>query len=276
MKIGVVGNGFVGHAMTLLRPAIEVNVWDIDPNKCEPRGLQFNKFVKESEIIFTAVPTPRGPDGECHVDIVKQTAEKIKHVDPNKIIVSRSTTPPGTCDSIGINFMPEFLTERAWRTDFINCQHWIVGTNDNAVYLKMKEMFDIAKANDRIVDSKLVLMTPTEAEMVKYIKNCFLAVKVGYFNEIKRVCDEINIDFERVRDVSCDDDRLNHVASRVPGPDGKIGYGGTCLPKDTNALLYMMKQLGIDSKVLRGAVERNESIDRPGKDWLSDKGRAAL
>lgn len=276
MKIGVVGNGFVGHAMTLLRPAIDVIVWDIDPTKCEPVSLSFERFVNESEIIFTAVPTPMSDTGECHVDIVKQTAERIRNINPDKMIVSRSTTPPGTCESIGINFMPEFLAERSWRTDFINCEQWIIGTHDERVYNTVKKMFSIAHAGDRVINSEVIRTTPTEGEMIKYIKNCFLAVKVGYFNEIAAICQAINIDFDTVRSLSCDDSRINHIASMVPGPDGKKGFGGTCLPKDTNALVYYMEQLNVPNYIIKSAVNRNETIDRPGKDWKENKGRAVL
>lgn len=276
MIIGVIGNGFVGHAMTLLRPAIDVQVWDIAPEKCEPAGLSFDQLVKESDVIFTALPTPMSSSGECHTDIVSEMVDKIRCIDDNKIIVSRSTTPPGTCDKLGINFMPEFLTERAWRTDFINCEQWIIGTHDDQVYDVIDSLFKLAKKGDRIVNDCVIRTTPTEGEMIKYIKNCFLAVKVGFFNEMHSICEAANINFEKVRSISCDDSRLNHVASLVPGPDGLPGFGGTCLPKDINALLCHMRYIGVESHILKSVIERNETLDRPGKDWNDDKGRAVV
>ena len=109
MKIGVVGNGFVGHAMTLLRPGVDVIVWDMDMDKCEPRGTGFNKFVDESEIIFVAVPTPMEHTGKCHVDIVQRVVDKIQKRSPDTPVVLRSTVPPGTSDKMNVHFMPEFL-----------------------------------------------------------------------------------------------------------------------------------------------------------------------
>ena len=86
MKIGVVGNGFVGHAMTLLRPSIDVLVWDIDKEKREPKTLDICTFVKESEIIFVAVPTPMNKDGSANLSIVRAVCEMIQAMDKDKHI----------------------------------------------------------------------------------------------------------------------------------------------------------------------------------------------
>jgi UDPglucose 6-dehydrogenase len=138
MKVGVVGNGFVGHAMTLLRPHVEVLVWDIVPGKRDPKKLTLESFVRESEIIFVAVPTPMNSDGSCNVGIVESVVKEIKKVDKNKYIVLRSTTPPGTCENLGVAFMPEFLTEKNWAEDFKNCDQWVLGSTDPFLYEKTK------------------------------------------------------------------------------------------------------------------------------------------
>ena len=83
MKIGVVGNGFVGHAMTLLRPHVEVLVWDVVPGKRDPKTLDMETFVEESEIIFVAVPTPMNSDGSANLDIVRSVCEEIQEIDEN-------------------------------------------------------------------------------------------------------------------------------------------------------------------------------------------------
>ena len=102
MKIGVVGNGFVGHAMTLLRPHIEVLVWDVVPEKRDPKTLDIETFVEESEIIFVAVPTPMNADGSANLDIVRSVCEEIQEIDDTKYIVLRSTVPPGTSEDIDV------------------------------------------------------------------------------------------------------------------------------------------------------------------------------
>ena len=276
MRVGVIGNGFVGHAMTLLRPGVAVLVWDIDSDKCEPPGLKFKQFVDMSEIIFVAVPTPMNQDGTCHLNIVESVVQKVKDLDPNTPIVLRSTVLPGTSDKLGVSFMPEFLTEKHWKDDFYNCTQWIIGTDNDTLVSKIQHMFNLAHAEDSVCNKQVTHMKPAEAEMIKYIKNCFLATKVSFFNEIYQTCEAVGINFETVRDSACDDARIGHGHSTVPGHDGKCGYGGTCFPKDTNALLKFIEQHGVRSHVLRGAVTRNETIDRVEKDWTNDVGRASI
>lgn len=276
MKIGIVGNGFVGRAMTLLRPGVDALVWDIDPNKCEPFNLSFEQFVNDVEIIFVAVPTPMNQDGTCHLNIVRSVVNKIREQDYEKHIVLRSTVPPGTCDSMDISFMPEFLTEKNWDHDFKTCDQWIIGTTQTIVYNKIKTIFSHAKQQGCVDNDSIIKVKPAEAEMIKYVKNCFLATKVSFFNEIFTTCQAIGIDFENVREQVCDDKRIGHGHSTVPGHDGNNGYGGTCFPKDMNALLKFMEQHDVTSHVVSGAVTRNETIDRVEKDWLNDVGRAAI
>lgn len=276
MRVGVIGNGFVGHAMTLLRPGVAVLVWDIEPDKCEPFGLDFNQFVEMSEIIFVAVPTPMNKDGTCHLNIVETVVQKVKDRDPDTPIVLRSTVLPGTSDKLGVSFMPEFLTEKHWKHDFYNCDQWIIGTDNDTLVIKLQHMFSLAHAQDCVCNKQVIHMKPAEAEMIKYIKNCFLATKVSFFNEIYQICEAVGIDFETVRNTACDDIRIGHGHSVVPGHDGKCGYGGTCFPKDTNALLKFMEQHDVLSHVLSGAVTRNETIDRAERDWINDVGRASI
>lgn len=276
MKIGVVGGGFVGHAMTLLSPGVDVIVWDIDLTKRIPLDLTFERFIQESEIVFVAVPTPMNKDGSCHVGVVEQVVKQIRSMDSEKYIVIRSTVPPGTSDRLDVFFMPEFLTERHWRSDFANTSEWIVGADDKQFINKIQEMFTLAADKSCIAGDLVKQTTTTEAEMIKYTRNCFLASKVSFFNEIHQLCKKIGIDYEAVRHECGEDVRIGHQHTYVPGPDGKPGYGGTCFPKDTNALRCIMLEHDVESPVIDSVVFRNETIDRPEKDWKSDKGRAVL
>jgi len=278
MKIGVVGNGFVGHAMTLLRPSIDVLVWDIDKEKREPKTLDICTFVKESEIIFVAVPTPMNSDGSANLNIVRSVCEEIQKIDKDKHIVLRSTVPAGTADNLCVNFMPEFLTEKNWEADFRNCSQWILGTNDDELYKKVKKMFTIAHGygNGSVINKKVIRTTPGEAEMIKYLKNVFLSVKVGFFNELESICTKVGLNYETIRAIATQDERIGDGHTLVPGPDGKRGFGGTCFPKDTHALAAYGKTNGVNTPILDAAISRNETIDRPEQDWKSDKGRAVI
>lgn len=276
MKIGVVGNGFVGHAMTLLRPHVEVLVWDVVPEKREPNTLDIETFVEESEIIFVAVPTPMNSDGSANLNIVRSVCEEIQEIDDSKYIVLRSTVPPGTSEELDVNFMPEFLTEKNWKDDFKNCDQWILGSTDPFLYEKMKRMFELSynNGNGTVVNKEVIQCKPSEAEMIKYLKNVFLSVKVGFFNELENICTELNIDYENVRCIATQDKRIGTGHTKVPGHDGHRGFGGTCFPKDTNALAKFADQNMIPTPILDAVIKRNEELDRPEKDWMNDKGRA--
>ena len=276
MKIGVVGNGFVGHAMTLLRPHVEVLVWDVIPDKRDPKTLDMETFVEESEIIFVAVPTPMNSDGSANLDIVRSVCEEIQEIDDTKYIVLRSTVPPGTSEELDVAFMPEFLTEKNWEDDFKNCDQWILGSTDPFLYEKMKRMFELAHNNGEgsVVNKNVIQCKPSEAEMIKYLKNVFLSVKVGFFNELESICSELDIDYENVRCIATQDKRIGTGHTKVPGHDGHRGFGGTCFPKDTNALASFAEDNMIPTPILDAVIKRNEELDRPEKDWTLDKGRA--
>lgn len=276
MKIGVIGNGFVGHAMTLLRPGVEVLVWDILPEKRDPKTLDIETFVKESEIIFVAVPTPMNKDGSANLDIVTSVCKEIKAIDENKHIVIRSTVPPGTSEKLNVNFMPEFLTEKKWKEDFKNCDQWILGSHDPLLLNKVEYMFELAYDHGSVVNSKVISCAPGEAEMIKYLKNVFLSVKVGFFNELESICSSVGLNYENIRKIATQDKRIGCGHTMVPGHDGKRGFGGTCFPKDTNALSTFGKHEGVITPILDAVIKRNEEIDRPEQDWKTDKGRAVI
>ena len=177
--------------------------------------------MNKCEIIFVSVPTPMSKDGSCHLNIVKSVLKNLESINYKGYIVLRSTVPAGTCDELGVYFMPEFLTEKNYINDFINNKDWVFG-------LMNRE------------HNNLHFLTNKEAEMVKMFKNCFLSVKVSFCNEIYEFCQAHNIDYENVRQIACNDDRILHSHTQVPGHDGRRGFGGTCFPKDTSSLRHEM------------------------------------
>lgn len=276
MKVGVIGAGFVGNAMSQLSPGVDIIVWDTDESKRVPVDITFEDFVKQSEIVFIAVPTPMDKDGRCHTDIVESVVSDVRRIDNEQHIVIRSTVPPGTCARLGVSFMPEFLTERYWKTDFIRTTKWIIGTNDNILFELMTTMFKLAKDRGCIDSCVTEQYTPSEAEMMKYTANCFLATKISFFNEVSELCDTIGIDYNNIIKFCGGDPRIGNNHTRVPGHDGKKGYGGTCFPKDMNALAYEFEVNGLESYIIKASIERNEHHDRPERDWKSDSGRAVI
>jgi UDPglucose 6-dehydrogenase len=225
-------------------------------------------------------------DGSCNIDIVQDVVSDINdsvQIDrlnhnpkTDKIIVIKSTVPPGTTDrlnkendNITVIFNPEFLTEANFIEDFKTQDRIIVG-GDRPATTKVRQMFSVA-----FPDTPIVKTSSTIAEMVKYMTNTFLAIKVSFANEIKMICDNLNIDYDKVLEYALYDKRLGSSHLAVPGPDGGNGFGGSCFPKDLNALITLAESMNLDIKVLKGAWQTNLKV-RPEMDWESLKGRAVV
>ena len=178
--------------------------------------------------------------------------------------------------------MPEFLTEKNYIHDFINNKDWIFGVlglnqeKDELFKKTIQNLINIAIINDKIKYNSICFLTNKEAEMVKMFRNCYLATKVSFCNEIYEFCNKLHINYENIREIAANDDRILHTHTYVPGHDGRQGFGGTCFPKDTSSLKYEMNKLGMKSYVIEAIIERNEKVDRPEKDWALDKGRAVI
>ena len=280
MIIGIIGNGFVGKATAQLKcKDIELLAYDINPEACEPAGLTLQDMNK-CEVIFISVPTPMSKNGSCHLNIIKSVLNDLQSIDYKGFIVLRSTVPAGTCDELGVYFMPEFLTEKNYISDFINNKDWVFGLlnkdSDEEFKTTIAKLFDLAFENDRIKYNNLNFLTNMEAEMVKMFKNCFLATKVSFCNEVAELCKIKGINYENVRALAANDDRILHNHTKVPGHDGKSGFGGTCFPKDTSSFRYEMNKAGMKPYVLDAIITRNEKVDRPEQDWNDNKGRAVV
>mgnify|MGYP001324793143 CR=1 FL=1 len=284
MKIGIIGNGFVGKATRVLEcEGIEIMCYDIDPKLCIPEGTTLEELC-ECDIIFISVPTPMNEDGSCFLNIVESVVDdisKIVNLD-EKLVVIRSTIPPGTSKRLNCYFMPEFLTEKNYIDDFVNNPEWVFGVKGNdtlqdSIFMEtIKKMIELAHYNNKIKYDNISYVLNTEAEMIKLFRNTFLATKVAYCNEIYEFCEKSGINYESVRDLATRDTRIGEGHTNVPGHDGKKGFGGTCFPKDINSLLHEMKKLDMDSYILKSVITRNETHDRPENDWKEDKGRATV
>lgn len=262
--IGIVGRGFVGGAMVEnFKDVFKIHVWDIDESK---RTIAtFEEFVNHSDIIFVCVPTPMKEDGSCDTFIVSSVIDDIAQVDRRKYVVIKSTVTPGTTQRLAadfnmtIGFNPEFLTEANAYNDFRNQPLIVIGADDPGIATVMAQIYYEfnAKVDGR---SHVVQRTTKEAELFKYLANCFLATKVIFANEFKRLCDRIDVDYGRIAEVAVLDKRLGHTHWRVPGPDGKLGFGGSCFPKDTSALISYADEIGSTLWLLTEATYINEEI----------------
>jgi len=134
--------------------------------------------------------------------------------------------------------------------------------------MKAKELFEQRFMNRHIIET-----TSTTAELIKYMNNTFFATKVSIMNEFKLLADAIGADWEDALYGFAADGRIGDSHLHVPGPDGRLGYGGTCFPKDVNALLTFADDLNVDLNTIKGGWVTNLQV-RPEKDWEADKGRA--
>ena len=289
MKIGIVGNGFVGSSVAFgFSPQCgfdtEVKIYDKDETKSTHT---LNEVVNDSDYIFLSVPTPSNEDGSINLDMIYDAFEEIHGVteytkpgdscDTQPIVLLRSTVTPGTTRQIQkkyplmrIVFNPEYLTERSAKFDFINQARFIIGGSkgDTDAVRKLFEW--------RFGKTIPVIQTNYEtAELVKYMNNCFNATKISFMNEMKQISDNCGAVWEDTVEAFLRDGRVGHSHVRVPGPDGKFGFGGSCFPKDIQAMINFAESLGIEPSVLQGAWEKNLDV-RPEEDWKKLKGRAVV
>ena len=189
MKIGIIGNGFVGNATLQLKcNNIDVLAYDLNPKLCIPPNMKFTDLL-DCSIIFISVPTPMNKNGSCYLEIIKSVISALDNINYNNFIVLRSTVPVGTSDNLNCFFMPEFLTEKNYINDFINNKEWIFGLLENNKKHELfkqtiKELFTIAYDHKKIKNNVIQFVTNKEAEMIKLFRNCYLATKVSFCNEM--------------------------------------------------------------------------------------------
>ena len=235
--VGIVGNGFVGQAIGFgFVPVLPVLVYDKDPLR-SMKSLE--ETVNEADIIFVSVPTPMNEDGSISLEIVRSALRDIDRVNTrdDNVIVIKSTVIPGTTESFAkehpnLNFVfnPEFLTERHAKYDFLNQARIILG-GDPEHTEKVASLYKL-----RFKHCNIMQMDCNTAEFVKYFNNVFFSVKVAFANEMKLICEKSGVDWDLALAGFAADGRVGDSHLNVPGPDGRRGFGGSCFPKDINAL----------------------------------------
>lgn len=280
MKLGIIGNGFVGKATRQLAcDELEILSYDLNPDLCVPKNISLNDLIN-CKLIFICVPTPMNQDGSCHLEYVKTVFENLDKLGFNGFRVLRSTVPVGTCDQLDCYFMPEFLTEKRYIDDFINNKNWIYGLKQSDKDKEFKNLIELiinsAYRSGKIKYNKISFSNNKEAEMIKIFRNSFLATKVSFCNEIYDYCQKLGICYDDMIELAASDERIGLSHTTVPGHDGSRGFGGTCFPKDISSLNTSMIRLGMRPVIIPSVINRNNNIDRPEKDWESNKGRSVI
>ncbi len=292
MKIAVVGTGYVGlvTGTCFAETGNTVTCIDIDKKKVDKLNngqvtiyepgleklflrnqregrLKFTTELKEAvqdaEIIFLALPTPQGENGSADLKYILGVADDLgKIIDGYKVIVDKSTVPVGTAEkvhaAIARNYKgtfdvvsnPEFLREGVAVDDFMKPDRVIIGTESERARKVMGDLYApfVRQGNP------VIFMDEKSAELTKYAANSFLAVKISFMNEIARLCELMGADVDMVRRGIGSDERIGK-RFLFPG----IGYGGSCFPKDVQALAKSSSDVKYDFRILEAVINVNES-----------------
>jgi UDPglucose 6-dehydrogenase len=246
MKMTIVGHGFVGKAVDYGFSSAVKQI--VDPIY----GVSLSDVKLNEDVTFVCVPTPMGENGEIDCSIVVDTVNKLSQR-KSGIIVIKSTVTPDIIDILTrgsrrhrIVYNPEFLTEKNACEDFVNPKMHIFGGHREATE-RLEEIY-----NQYSLCKKCPVhhMAATDASFVKYGINCFLASKVLWFNQFYDVVQDCGGNFGHIINAISEDPRIGGSHTRVPGFDGKRGYGGACFPKDTSAFAKFAESFSVLEKVI--------------------------
>jgi UDPglucose 6-dehydrogenase len=291
MKIAVVGTGYVGLVTGTCFAETGNNVIcvDIDKSKVdklssgqitiyEP-GLEklflrnqkegrlhfttsLDEAIKDAKIIFLALPTPPGEDGSADLKYILGVADDLgKIITDYKVIIDKSTVPVGTADKVhaaiaknatvafDVVSNPEFLREGVAVDDFMKPDRVVIGTTSERAKKLMNDLYApfVRQGNP------IIFMDEKSAELTKYAANSFLATKITFMNEIAQLCERLGADVDMVRKGIGSDERIGK-RFLFPG----IGYGGSCFPKDVQALVKSSTDINYDFKILNAVMEVND------------------
>lgn len=283
-RIAVIGTGYVGLTTGACLASLghRVTCVDVDSAKVarlaagrvdilEPgleelvsRGLATGRLafvvgardaVSEADAVFLCVPTPMGAGGAADLSAVEAVIAEVGDVLPSGCaVITKSTVPVGTAqrirellgrDDVPVVANPEFLREGTAVSDFLHPDRIVVGADDEAAARWVADLYQDLAAPNVVTDA-------ASAELVKYAANCFLAMKLSYVNAVAELCERLGADIESVTEGMGYDRRIGRSFLR-PGP----GWGGSCLPKDTHALVQVAESVGFDFSLLTSAIVEN-------------------
>jgi len=295
-NISIIGTGYVGLVAGVCLADFGNNIINVDINEEKIKDLKDNKMplyepglkeifnrnieekrisfttkiekaIDDSQVIFIAVGTPSNGDGSADLNAVKKVAETIGNViNEYKVIVNKSTVPVGTAQKVNniiqdqlekrdknISFdvvsNPEFLREGKAVYDFTHPDRIVIGSNSEKAKKIMQKVYRALYLND----VPFIFTTPQTAELIKYASNAFLATKISFINEMSILCDKVGGNIQTIAKTMGMDGRIGDKFLHA-GP----GYGGSCFPKDTKAIVNTANEYGLELKVIQAGIEANK------------------
>lgn len=267
INISILGNGFVGNALYEgMRSHFDIKVFDIDFDKSKD---SFEECIK-NDVLFLCLPTPVFDDGTFDLNPLMNCIMKIP---PQKTLVIKSTITPKAAQELIIMFPnhyfvfnPEFLTERTAVEDFKNQKRIVLGSKQSECNDLIENLYRKVFPNCHYIKTDF-----KTACFIKYFCNCFFAAKVSLMNEFHETAVMDDVDWEVALDGLLSSGWVNPMHTQVPGPDGHLGYGGKCFPKDVQAFNDYSRTVGVDPKIQQAAWEKNLEI-RKDRNWLKISG----
>jgi UDPglucose 6-dehydrogenase len=241
-------------------PIVEAGLEELVRERLAAERLSFvlgaATAVPDAEFVFLCLPTPQGADDRADMRFIEEAATEIgPHLPPECIVVNKSTVPVGSTrlvqlalgrDDVFVVSNPEFLREGSAVHDCFHPDRIVIGSEDNGAATRLASLYEGVQAPVMITD-------PVSSETIKYASNAFLATKISFVNAIANLCEAVGADVREVA-LGMGYDRRIGFEFLKPGP----GWGGSCFPKDTRALIRIGEDHGYDFSLLRGAVEVNE------------------
>lgn len=269
--VGIIGLGFVGGSIEKSFHKKNINLRTYDKYK----KIGSLEECLESDLLFVCLPTQFDENlNQYNKQSIHDICEVLHENSFLGVVIIKSTIEPGTTNYLSkkynLKFIhnPEFLTARTAAEDFHNQKHIVLGKSDSLdddIVYKVRDFY-----HQHYPDAEISLCSSLESESMKLFSNCFYAVKIQFFNEVYQLCKKNGSDYNLVVEMMIKNGWINPMHTKVPGTDGKLSYGGLCFPKDTKALLYVLKKQKLPHAVLQATIEERGMMRKDSSNIIQE------